>query len=417
MNLKKDKRQETLTYLVLWGLLFMAPVLSLHIRAASDSSLTFDWSEVLMVWKQYGLFFAIFLIHNHLLAPLLVENHKRTLYFSITTLLIGLFAFYQFSTHPDGLRGHRPGEEMTIEGHRPPEFEDHRPPEFEGFRPPEFEGEHHPPQRPDGIKRLEDRRPPLMVGQHDIIAVVMLVLMLGMNLGIKLYFRQLRDQQRWANLERKNLEQRLEYLKYQLNPHFLMNTLNNIHALVDIDSERSKEAIIQLSKILRYVLYESNHERVPMNSEIEFMHNYTQLMRMRYSDKLRFSVNISDEGTGVYIPPLLFISFVENAFKHGVSYREESFIEIGGKRYKGRQGEERLLWTCCNSKHQKSETVGIPRQGGVGMANVRQRLDLIFGNDYTLGTNETDNTYEVILDIPLGMSDYSMPKQTPQNHD
>jgi LytS/YehU family sensor histidine kinase len=227
-----------------------------------------------------------------------------------------------------------------------------------------------------------------------------------MNLGVKLYFKQKADQRQLTELEHKNLEQQLEYLKYQLNPHFLMNTLNNIHALVDIDGERAKEAIIQLSKILHYVLYETNNKRVSINKELEFMQNYTDLMRMRYGKKLQFtdtSCQLVTPGTDQpqMIPPLLFISFVENAFKHGVSYQQPSFIEITGKRYKDKQEHNRLLWSCRNSKHQKQQQTTVPQQGGVGMANVRQRLDIIFGNNYTLNVNETDNTYEVTLDIPM----------------
>ena len=251
------------------------------------------------------------------------------------------------------------------------------------------------------MRKPDGKRPAMIFSPHDLTSVIILVLMLGMNLGIKFYFKQRRDQEQLAKLERRNLEQQLEYLKYQLNPHFLMNTLNNIHALVDIDPERSKEAIIQLSKILRYVLYDSNHERVPLSMEREFMDNYTRLMRMRYTDKLHFSVNQPDDTSGIFVPPLLFISFVENAFKHGVSYQKESFISIDCKRVKGKHGEDRLLWTCRNSKHPKPDTTATPRQGGVGMANVRQRLNLIYGDNYNLDINDTDDTYEVILDIPI----------------
>ena len=402
MNLKKDKRQETLTYLVLWGLLFMAPVLSLYIRTASDSSLTFDWDEVLMIWRPCGIFFAIFLVHNHLLAPMLVYRQKRVLYFTFIAVLVSFFVVYQCTDRPHDLKQHGPQFEMAKD-HQPPrpDAEGNHQPDFDGdHRPPEFDGQR-PPRKPDGMMKPKGRAPSPWFSQHDIVSTVMLVLMLGMNLGIKLYFKQRRDQHKMAELERKSLEQRLEYLKYQLNPHFLMNTLNNIHALVDIDPERSKEAIIQLSKILRYVLYESNQQRVPMSKEREFMDNYTQLMRMRYGSKLDFSVTIPDDVSSVSVPPLLFISFVENAFKHGVSYQHQSFINIDCKRYKGKHGEERLLWTCRNSKHPKAEQGTMPQQGGVGMSNVRQRLDLIYNDDYSLGVNDTENTYEVILDIPL----------------
>lgn len=391
MKVDKDKLQETLIYLVLWGLLFAAPVLSLYVRTASDSNLTFDWTEVLTVWRQLGVFFAFFLIHNFLLAPLLVYQQRRALYAGLIAVFIGCFTVYECNDKRPGMPDGKMPMHQT--NHQPPMHEagNHRPPEFDNH----FDG-HRPMPRPD-----DEHRPPLLFGQHDFISIVIFLLMLAANLGMKNYFSQRRKQRQMAELQRHTLEQQLEYLKYQLNPHFLMNTLNNIHALVDIDPEQSKEAIIQLSKILRYVLYESNHERVPISKENEFMDNYTLLMRMRYGDKLSFSVDFPTETAGASVPPLLFITFVENAFKHGVSYQEPSFISIAGKRHKDKNGHERLLWTCRNSKHQKKEQTAIPRQGGVGLTNVRQRLDLIYADRYSLGVNETDDTYEVILDIPL----------------
>lgn len=405
MTFNKDKQQETVIYLVLWGLLFMAPIMSLYIRTTNDTSLTFNWDEVLMVWREYGVFFAVFLVHNYLLAPLLVHKQQKLIYFSIVIALVGAFTFYQCQDRP---KHHAP----RIEKMERPELNEHpsrqeRPELMEGPENPEhpqFAGDGaHRPHDPRHFRR-DDHRPPVILSQHDVITVIILILMLGMNLGVKLYFKQKADQRQLTELEHKNLEQQLEYLKYQLNPHFLMNTLNNIHALVDIDGERAKEAIIQLSKILRYVLYESNHKRVPMAKETEFMDNYTQLMRMRYTDKLRFSVSFPDDATGITVPPLLFISFVENAFKHGVSYQQDSFIDIVCRCTTGRCGENRLLWICRNSKHRKPDAVDMPAQGGVGMANVRQRLDLIYGNDYSLDISETDNTYEVTLNIPLDAS-------------
>ena len=405
MTFNKDKQQETVIYLVLWGLLFMAPIMSLYIRTTNDTSLTFNWDEVLMVWREYGVFFAVFLVHNYLLAPLLVHKQQKLIYFSIVIALVGAFTFYQCQNRPKH-------HDSRIEKMERPELNEHpsrqeRPELMEGPENPEhpwFAGDGaHRPHGPRHFRR-DDHRPPVILSQHDVITVIILILMLGMNLGVKLYFKQKADQRQLTELEHKNLEQQLEYLKYQLNPHFLMNTLNNIHALVDIDGERAKEAIIQLSKILRYVLYESNHERVPMAKETEFMDNYTQLMRMRYTDKLRFSVSFPDDATGITVPPLLFISFVENAFKHGVSYQQDSFIDIVCRCTTGRRGENRLLWICRNSKHRKPDAVDMPAQGGVGMANVRQRLDLIYGNDYSLDISETDNTYEVTLNIPLDAS-------------
>jgi hypothetical protein len=381
--MKHQSRQENIIYLVMWGMLFAAPILSMYVRTLGSSGMEFYWGEIFFIWKKFALFLLLFLVHNILLAPLLVYQHRRKLYVSITIAIVTAFTIYQCTTRP------------AMPPHAPrPDF-----PRHELRHEPKDGLRHHEVKRPP---MHEVKRPPIFIGEHDIMAVVILILMLGMNLGIKGYFKSRREQQQQKELEKKNLEQQLEYLKYQLNPHFLMNTLNNIHALIDIEPPKAQQAIIQLSKILRYVLYESNSDRVPMNKEVEFMENYVKLMRMRYSDKLTFSVSSPDDGTGILIPPMLFIAFVENAFKHGVSYQASSFINITGKRYKGHRNEDRLLWTCTNSKHAKSDTTKVPQQGGVGINNVRKRLDLIFGNDYSLTINDSDTRFEVTLDIPLG---------------
>lgn len=408
----KDKLQETLIYLVLWSLLFAAPVLSLYIRTASDNSLTFDWNEVLMVWRQCGIFFVVFLAHNYLLAPILVYRQQRARYFTIVTVLVAIFAVYQCTSRPvEPRHGPRPNIQRHDQPVEPQMGDNrHQPHDFNDRQPHRLGDGKQPSRRPDGMTPPDGQRPPMHFSQHDIVATIILILMMFANLGIKLYFKQATDRRHIADMEHKNLEQQLEYLKYQLNPHFLMNTLNNIHALVDIDPEQSKEAIIQLSKILRYVLYDSNHKRVSMSKEHEFMDNYIRLMRMRYTDKLQFTVNYPEEIDGATVPPLLFISFVENAFKHGVSYQEPSFIDIAARRYQDKHGKERLQWTCRNSLHNRigndakgsrTQTTAVPRQGGVGLANVRQRLSLIYGSNYSLGVKKTADTYEATLDIPL----------------
>lgn len=387
--MKKAIRLENLVYITLWGMLFAAPVLSLYVRSASMEGVTFEWTDVLMIWRQFGAYLLLFLVHNFLLAPMLVVRRRRVVYFSAVTVVIALFAVYQCNTRPAV-----PEKPMMELRDRPPHMDD-------GMAPPHFDDEMAPPEPREPKHSQGTHHPPAIIGEHDIVAIVVLILMFAANLGLKFYFKTRSEHERLERIEHENLEQQTEYLKYQLNPHFMMNTLNNIHALIDIEPQQAQEAVIQLSKILRYVLYDSNRPLVHMSKEVEFMKNYVRLMRMRYTDRLRFTVNQPDDGRGVMVAPLLFISFVENAFKHGVSYQEDSFIDISGKRYADAKGRNRLLWTCRNSKHQHQEQSAVPRQGGVGMANVRKRLDLIYGKDYTLGINETDNTYEVILDIPL----------------
>jgi sensor histidine kinase YesM len=218
-------------------------------------------------------------------------------------------------------------------------------------------------------------------------------MMLGINIGIKQMFKNEEDRKTMEELEKENLRQRLDYLKYQINPHFFMNTLNNIHALVDIDPEKSKEAIVLLSKIMRYVLYDGERNVIPIRHEVDFITSYISLMRLRYSSDVSVAFNVQEGLPDGEIPPLLLLTFVENAFKHGISYRQSSFVDIDI-----RESEGCFVFTCRNSKHPKPQNK-IAEEGGVGLKNVRQRLALLYGNDYDLDIDDRDNEYSVVLKL------------------
>jgi hypothetical protein len=369
----KQSRQENIIYLIVWGLLFAAPLLSLYVRTVSGATVVFDWSEVFIVWRKFAVFLVLFLVHNFLLAPLLIHGNKRVAYFSIIAVVIAAFTVYQCSSRP---------EMKKPMGHRPPmeQMDRHRPPMEQMDR-------HRPPRR----SQPADAPPPI-IGEHDIMAVVVLILMLGANLGIKGYFRSRNDRKRLAELEHENLEQQLEYLRYQISPHFFMNTLNNIHALVDIDPEKAKDTILELSKMMRFVLYEGTKQGVPLSREMNFIRHYVTLMQLRYTDKVRITLDLPSEVPDRQIPPLILITFIENAFKHGVSYQHESFIEM-----KVVVESDKLRFLCRNSKSEKSNE----EKGGVGLANVRKRLNLLYGNNYALRIRNDADVYSVELNIPL----------------
>ena len=369
---KSQKKHENLTYLVLWSILFMAPVLSLYIRSTTDTFFTFHWSEVFAVWMELLFFLGAFLLHNFLIAPLLVYRGKRWSYLALVAVIVAVFTFWQCSHRPDN----HPVPAPIEQGPPPRPFEDEAP----------------------GLRPFDDRMPPVIMGEHDIVAVIVLILMLGMNLGIKFYFKQRSDQQQLKDLEKQNLEQQLAYLRYQINPHFFMNTLNNIHALVDIDSEMAKDTILELSKLMRFVLYEGNKQLVPLKSELDFLRSYISLMSLRYTDKVKISVELPT-APAVMVPPLLFVTFVENAFKHGVSYQQQSFVEVNAAIIDGT-----LSFHCRNSKKTESSERNMEneeKEGGVGLRNVRERLNLIYGSRYTLDISDTPSTYGVELVIPL----------------
>jgi hypothetical protein len=368
----KQSHQENIIYLAAWGMLFASPLLSLYVRSVSDTNLLFDWTEVFIVWRKFAIYLLLFLIHNFLLAPLLIHSHRRVAYFSIVGVFLIAFSIYQCNSRPELPRRMGPPPHRTER----PDFEEMRGP-HERQRPPH---EFHP-----------DRKPPI-VGERNILAIVVLILMFGANLGIKEYFRSRNDRKRLAELKKQNLEQQLEYLRYQINPHFFMNTLNNIHALVDIDPAKAQETIVELSKMMRFVLYEGDKRGVPLTKELEFIRTYIRLMRLRYTEKVRISLDLPTEVPDRTIPPLMLISFIENAFKHGISYQHDSFIEI-----KIELEDESLKFSCRNSKAEVSNQ----EKGGVGLANVRKRLNLLYEHQYSLRINDDHDYYTVELNIPL----------------
>ena len=378
----KKHKKELLVYLALWLILFVAPLLNTYIGYAhSEDNMSFPWNDLWHIWRQYFILFAAFLIHNFLLAPLIIYRHKRALYSIGLTLLLSAFITILYIEKPD-LRHRHP--RMHQEDRFP-----HR------DMPPEMtfmEGDIHR-SHPDKMPEMRGPKPPVMFRDHDIVTVIILILMIGMNLGLKYYFRHKQDRERLRKLERQNLEQQLEYLKYQINPHCLMNTLNNIHALVDIDPEQAKETIVELSKIMRFVLYEGSKQKVPLRQELIFLDNYIQLMRMRVADKkVDITVDIPQAIPDREIPPLMMITFVENAFKHGVSYQQHSFIHINIQII-----DNQLHFVCSNSKVPQGED----HHGGLGLQNAKRRLELIYGRTYHLDIRDEENTYTVNLTLPL----------------
>ena len=389
----KQSRQENLIYLAVWGLLFAAPLLSLYVRTVNDPNIEFDWSEVFFAWRLFAVYLLLFLIHNFLLAPLLVHGGKRVVYYASVAAMLMAFTLYQCNQRPER-RNHRRPPMERVNNHQPSFAEPHAesPTAFDGERPPlPDDGHLVKGKRPRNRDHKAGPRPPF-VGERDILTIVVLVLMFGANLGIKFYYRSRDDQKRLAELEHENLEQQLEYLRYQINPHFFMNTLNNIHALVDIDPEQAKDTILELSKMMRFVLYEGNKKDVPISREFDFIRHYVALMQLRYTEKVKITLDMPQESPDRQIPPLILITFIENAFKHGISYQRESFIDINV----AVEGEK-LKFKCSNSKADQANE----EKGGVGLDNVRKRLNLLYDNNYTLDINDTPDIYHVELVIPL----------------
>ena len=171
-----------------------------------------------------------------------------------------------------------------------------------------------------------------------------------------------------------------------------MNTLNNIHALIDLDTEKAKETVLELSKMMRYVLYDATQPTLPLAKEIAFLDNYIGLMKLRYTDQVEIGVSLPEEIPNIQIPPLLFISFLENAFKHGISYRRKSFIHLSME-----VKENEIECLVINSSFNNA----TEQHKGIGLENVKKRLRLLYDNDYTLDIQSENNEYRVLLIIPI----------------
>lgn len=392
-SISKQVLFEQIVYLIIWILIGSAPIAAAYSAQSSMPDHAEVWKDIVQSWIIIAPFFVLFAINNFILIPKLFLR-KNYLWYTIciTFTLFILFKvvpesilFYQMSGNRQEI--FMTNEDMNPHGdrHPRPEEGEHNP----NMRPPLPDK----PGRPD--RHPKHRQPILPHLQPNVITFINLtiaILLIGFNLTIKLFIKSLQDEESLKDLEHQKLASELQYLKYQLNPHFFMNTLNNIHALIDIDSQKAKTSVIELSKLMRYVLYESNKEYIELIKEITFLQNYIELMRLRFTEKLDIQTDFPLIIPEVKIPPLLLISLLENAFKHGVSYREKSFIHINLK-----IDGENLIFGCSNSKH----NIKKDRHHGVGLENVKKRLKLLFGNNYTYTVNENENVYNVSLNIPL----------------
>lgn len=196
-------------------------------------------------------------------------------------------------------------------------------------------------------------------------------------------------------IENKNLESELQHLKYQLQPHFFFNSLNNIYSLVEISPVKAQEAIHNLSKLMRYLLYDTGRETVELAEEIVFLKKYIQLMELRQTGKISTLASFPDDPPAPCpIAPLLFIPLIENAFKHGVSALESSMIS-----FKLTLENNRVLFISENSDFRKGTE---DRSGsGIGLKNLQKRLDLLYPKRHKLTFSETGNIFKASLWIDL----------------
>lgn len=362
---------ETVVFAIVWLAIFSIPYLQ------EQSTNTIFWDKVLSEWVRIGALLILFLINIIFLVPRLLFAKKYLKYtfaglFLILFINIGsvLLQHYVIAPEPVSM------PKMELGPGMPPMELGSKMPAPMGFRAP---------------AQLE--RPSLTM--KFINGFLLSVLVMGASIAFKLMSKWLSEENLRKDAEKEQLKSELAFLRHQVSPHFFMNTLNNIHALIDINAETAKDAVIRLSTLMRYLLYETSAGHIALKKEIDFIESYISLMRLRYSDKVVVTIEIPERIPEIEIPPMLFVSLLENAFKHGVSYQSNSYIAFSMAIV-----EQKIVCVLRNSKHINA-SIGDKKYSGIGLVNIKKSLDLLFQKEYSLIINETDTDFEVQLTIPL----------------
>jgi sensor histidine kinase YesM len=312
-----------------------------------------DWTNLLLL-----LF--VFLINLFVLVPRLLLNNKRTQYLIVVIVMMFIVAVTNLIIHPFSGPPPHPGAMV---------------------QPPDFQTE-----RPFDLQSL------LGSFLNNLITALLII---GSSTALELEYKWVIEQKLRKDAEKEHLKTSLALLRHQVSPHFFMNTLNNIHTLVETDTDKAQDAIVRLSALMRYLLYDSAQNQVELKKEIEFITSFISLMQLRYSEEVEIKVVLPESIPNTLIPPMLFISFIENAFKHGVNYPSKSYIHV-----ELRTDKNSLYYQIRNSKP-LTPVKTISEHSGIGLENIKKSLNLLYKDEYSLIISDTEKEYEVNLTIPL----------------
>ena len=352
----KIKNRKIIAHIVVWGIIFMFPYLML-LRGGLDVTIT---SYLLYGGFWLGIWMLVFYINYLWLVPHYLLKHKATWFFIINFAVILGFS----------ICFHLWGEMMYYWFlNRFPEVAD------------------------EARQARYDFRPPLWVEIVRDMFPLVITATVATIIKVSEQWQQMEKSR--INAEKALTEAELQNLRSQLNPHFLLNTLNNIYALIAFDTDKAQESVQELSKLLRHMLYDNKEQFTTLGKEMEFLRSYIELMRIRLSNNVIVETEYDlDPNSQTPIAPLIFISLVENAFKHGISPTEPSYIKI---RFSEVMGTVRCL--IQNSNHRK---VGYDKSGsGIGLEQVQKRLDLTYPGKYSwnYGLSNDGKEYSSSLEI------------------
>jgi LytS/YehU family sensor histidine kinase len=237
----------------------------------------------------------------------------------------------------------------------------------------------HYPERQEGLKVM--------------IFVFLIIIMAAASASVKLFQRWIRDTARINELEKVTMQSELEQLKNQINPHFLFNMLNNANVLTQRDPEKASQVLMKLSDFLRYQLYDSTRPKVLLTSDIHFLEDFLNLEKIR-RDNFEYIVNKQGDINGVQVAPLLFIIFAENAVKYSMDVEKKTYVHLHFE-----VSNDILHFKCINSK--SPEILIKSDSSGLGLTNVKRRLELLYPGKYMLDIKDHPDTFSINLKIKL----------------
>lgn len=327
----------------------------------------------------FAVYFSLllfFYLNYCYLIPRLYYSNQKTIYFAILTVFLGFFVFmaFLFDRPEVAILKDLPGNEVIIGQPKGPPMgmrNGPKPPIGERMRRPNFGN----PPGPDFM--------PMKPNEN---AHTILIFLTGVLASLFLS-----SARRLQASERDRMEAELSLLKAQINPHFLFNTLNSIYALAIRKDDRTADSVVQLSELMRYIMSNANSNMIGLEKEIHYIENYIALQKSRLGDTVKIEYVSQGAPYGKQITPLILISFIENAFKHGVNPDENSEIHISIDIV----GSHLTLFVANKKVH------SVHNEGGIGMANTTERLQMLYSGRHTLDIRQDDENYSVTLTLDL----------------
>ncbi|HSF52412.1 MAG TPA: histidine kinase [Algoriphagus sp.] len=359
LSFSPKRRLSVLVHILGW---FMLCVVLLLLSPLSwrmgeiELPIQFWWKQVFLV----VLLISVFYTNAAIIVPKILLRGKNYLY--LLVIILGAVFFYGFVIYFEQFINY--GEKM-----------------HEVFNPGK-------PYQPHGKRWLPG----------DVFHLMLYVISIGLSTSLALVQKWQKDESMRRELDRQRINTELSYLKAQINPHFFFNTLNNIYALTNLDVKKAQEALLKLSRMMRYVLYENQKNETLLSKEVKFIEDYIELMKMRMTEKVKLKIEIEEPKEDLVIAPMLLLPFLENCFKHGVSSQHESEILI-----KLEVMGDTLFFETKNHIFPINPDSPEAKENGIGLTNTQRRLSLLYPNKHRLkfGKDESSHQYSVNLTINL----------------